>query len=212
MVVGARTGANVQIPLVRWPAKWILRRLAKYITGANIPDLNSGLRAFRRRFAEYYLNILPDQFSFTTTLTVAAFCDHYKVTYIPIDYKKRVGKSKIVPWHFVTFVTLVLRLSMLFSPLKVLVPVSLACFGLGAIKFALDVEFAILRAEKLTFFILAEPIVSTTTLILLLSGLQILLIGMVSEGLGRKMERNALSEYQSHSTKALTIDGLENRK
>lgn len=203
MVVGARASDNVEIPLVRRPAKWFLRRLATYITGEHIPDLNSGLRAFRRPFAEYYLNILPEKFSFTTTLTVAALCDRYRVVYVTIDYRKRKGKSKIVPWDFVSFVTLVLRLSMLFSPLKVFVPISLVCFVLGLCKFLLDIVFAIMRAEKLTFFILAGPVVSTTTLILLLSGLQILLVGMVSEGLARKIDRRMLTEYRSHSIQTL---------
>lgn len=209
MVVGARTSNNVGIPLVRRPAKWILRKLAKHITGEHIPDLNSGLRAFRRQFAEYYFNILPDKFSFTTTLTVAALCDHYKVAYVTIDYNKRVGKSKIVPWDFVNFVTLVLRLSMLFNPLKVFVPISLTCILLGVCKFLIDVVFAILRAEKLTFFILTQPIVSTTTLILSLTGLQILLVGMVSDGLVRKIERRMLSEYKSHSTETRMTDDEE---
>jgi glycosyltransferase involved in cell wall biosynthesis len=197
MVVGARVSQNVDIPLVRRPAKWILKRLSEYITGYRIPDLNSGLRGFRCQFLEQYFSVLPEKFSFTTTLTVAMLCDNYKITYVPIDYYKRLGKSKIVPWDFVNFVTLVLRLSMLFNPLKVFVPISSICFLLGGFKLLFDVGFAIVRAEKLTFSILIHPVVSTTTLILLLFGLQILLLGMLSDGIARKIEQLMPSGYRS---------------
>ena len=63
-----------------------LNRVANYMTAAHIPDLNSGLRAFRRDIAMQYFTILPDQFSFTTTITLAMHCDKYAVTYLPIDY------------------------------------------------------------------------------------------------------------------------------
>jgi len=203
MVVGARINRNVDIPLVRRPAKWLLRRLARYITGEHIPDLNSGLRAFRRRFVEQYFSLLPDKFSFTTTLTVAALCDHYKISYLPIDYSRRKGKSKIVPWDFVSFVTLVLRLSMLFNPLKVFVPVSMFCFLFAGLKLLFDIALMIERADGFSLSLLTRRIVSITSLTLFLSGLQILLIGMMSEGLIRRFTRDVSSNYQSHWIKNL---------
>jgi len=205
MVVGARTSQNANSSLIRRPAKWMLKRLAEYITEEAIPDLNSGLRAFRRKCVEQYLNILPDKFSFTTTLTVAMLCDNYRIIYVPIDYYKRVGKSKIVPWDFVSFVALVLRLSMFFNPLKVFVPTSLICILLGGGKLLMDIVFAILRAEKLTFLILTQPIISTTTVLLLLSGVQILLIGMMSDGLTRKIAQRMPSQYSSHSIENINV-------
>ena len=74
MVVGARIGKNVRIPLIRRPAKWMLGLLAEYIVGRRIPDLNSGLRAFRRDCVEQYFSILSNRFSFTTTSDVGPFC------------------------------------------------------------------------------------------------------------------------------------------
>lgn len=192
MVVGARVKSKVAIPMIRRPAKWILVRLAEYITGDDIPDLNSGLRTFRRQLIQPYLSLLPDKFSFTTTLTVAALCDNLKTVYVPIDYYKRLGKSKIVPWNFVNFIVLVLRMSMLFHPLKVFVPISLVCFLLGAGKLLSDIIAAILAAEKFTLFIfITEPMLSISALLLLLFGLQIMLIGMMSDGIvmARKMGR-----------------------
>ena len=94
MVVGARTGENVHIPLVRRPAKWALRQLANYVTSTRIPDINSGLRVFRRPTVLQYFPILPDQFSWTTTITIALLCDRYVIEYVPIDYRERTGKSK----------------------------------------------------------------------------------------------------------------------
>jgi glycosyltransferase involved in cell wall biosynthesis len=199
MVVGARIGQNVNIPLVRRPAKWILRKLATYITGEKIPDLNSGLRAFRRTCVMQYLPILSDKFSFTTTITVAMLSDNYHVTYMPIDYLSRVGKSKIVPWDFINFIALVLRLSMLFEPLKIFIPVSLSFLALGFVKFVLDIIFSFQRLGVLSWEVLKTSTVSTTTLILLLSGFQILLIGMVSDGLVRKISQRIPSEYKSQS-------------
>lgn len=204
MVVGARVSGNVHIPVVRKPGKWMLGRLAEHITGEKIPDLNSGLRAFRRQCVQQYLPILPDRFSFTTTITVALLSDGYRVEYVPIDYFKRQGKSKIVPWNFFEFVALVLRLSMSFNPLRVFVPVSMGCFLLGLIKLSADVVFAVLRVGSFGLHLFAEPVVSTTTIVFLLFGLQILLIGMMSDGLARKIAQRMPTEYQSRAVEDLT--------
>ncbi len=208
MVVGSRTGKNVHIPLIRRPAKWILRKLAAYITGENIPDLNSGLRCFRKKAIMQYLPILSDKFSFTTTSTVAMLSDNFRVIYTPIDYLPRVGKSKIVPWDFVNFMTLVVRLSMLFNPLRIFLPVASLFIIMGLFKFSLDIVFAAQRIGEFSWEILKTRTISTTTLILLLSGLQILLIGMVSDGLIRKIAQRIPSEYISHST--IVYDESEN--
>lgn len=133
MVVGSRTGPNAKIPLVRKPAKWVLGQFANYVAGRKIPDLNSGMRVFRKDIAMQYLHMLPDQFSFTTTITLAMMCDKYSVEYITIAYAKRVGKSKIVPWDAFNFFVLITRMAMLFRPVKVFLPIASACllYALG---------------------------------------------------------------------------------
>jgi glycosyltransferase involved in cell wall biosynthesis len=138
MVVGARTKPNVAIPLVRRPAKWFIARLAAYLAGRPIPDLNSGLRVFRRRRALQFARILPDGFSFTTTITLAHLCNGLEVAYRPIDYKKRVGESKIRARHAYDFTLLILRAVVLFNPLKVFLPLGAGMFVLGAAKFVYD--------------------------------------------------------------------------
>ncbi|HYU20380.1 MAG TPA: glycosyltransferase family 2 protein [Chloroflexota bacterium] len=123
MVVGARTGSGAAIPLLRRPAKWLLTRLASYLTGIRIPDLNSGLRLFRRALAIEFFDLLPSGFSFTTTITLAALNSGYLVEYVPIDYYQRTGRSKIRPIQdTLNFFLLVLRLTLTFRPLKIYLP------------------------------------------------------------------------------------------
>ena len=94
---------KVNILLMRRPAKWVLNRLANYTTNAHIPDLNSGLCSFRRNLAMQYFALLPDQFSWTTTITLAMHCDKYAVAYLPIHHWARRGQSKVVPWDAGSF-------------------------------------------------------------------------------------------------------------
>ncbi|MBI3664625.1 MAG: glycosyltransferase family 2 protein, partial [Acidobacteria bacterium] len=138
LVVGARIGRNTRIPLVRRPAKWALNHLANYLAKARIPDLNSGLRIFRREMVMQYFPILPDQFSWTTTITLALHCDKYAVSYLPIGYRERKGRSKIVPWDAGSFVILILRTAMLFRPLRVFLPLVLVCLVYGLVKLTID--------------------------------------------------------------------------
>ncbi len=139
MVVGARVGENVNIPLVRRPPKWFLRMLASYLAGVTIPDLNSGLRVIRRSHVRRFAHILPSGFSFTTTITLACLCNELTVGYVPIDYKKRIGASKIRWSHAYHFLMLILRVTVLFNPLKVFLPMGLIVFLVGLGKFGYDV-------------------------------------------------------------------------
>src|SRR5436305_1139552 len=177
MVVGARTGRNVRIPKIRRPAKWVLNKLANYVTSANIPDLNSGLRAFRREIAMQYFHILPDQFSFTTTITLAMLCDKYAVSYIPIDYRQRTGRSKIVPWDAGSFAILIMRTAMLFRPLRVFVPAMLVCLAYGFTKAFIDLV------------IIHDRMISSTATLAMLSALLILLIGMLGDAVATRLGR-----------------------
>ncbi len=130
MVVGARTGSHVQDAFARRPAKWLLRKFAGVLAGQEIPDLNSGLRVMRKSLVQQFAGILPSGFSFTTTITLSAICCGYSVAYVPIDYFKRIGRSKIKPFHALKFAFLIVRTVLRFRPLRVLVPVgSLVIFA-----------------------------------------------------------------------------------
>ena len=139
MVVGARTGETAQIPPLRRPAKWALRRLAEWLSDQRIPDLNSGLRAFRRRTALRYAHLLPNRFSFTSTITLLLLSDGYDVRFLPVEYRVRVGRSKLRTVDALGFLTLIVRTVTYFSPLRVFLPASLAFLALTAVSLAHDV-------------------------------------------------------------------------
>jgi len=167
MVVGARTGEKVAIPLVRRPAKWLLSVLANRLSGVVIPDLNSGFRIFRKEGVTHYFHILPNRFSFTTTLTLAMLADGYRVRYVPIDYHKREGQSKIKPFDAIGFFILILRTISYFNPLRIFAPIFLMLLLLAIGKSAYDIFWL-------------GNITDTTTLLWLMS-LQVLLIGLVAD-------------------------------
>lgn len=194
MVVGARTGRNVTIPFIRKPAKWVLNKLANYVAGVKIPDLNSGLRVFRREIAMQYFPILPDQFSFTTTITLAMHCDKYAVAYLPIDYHQRTGSSKIVPWDAYNFAVLILRTAMLFRPLRVFLPLVFLCLAYGFTKMAIDLY--------------RDPNISASALLALMSALLILLIGMLGDALATRLGRLNQNAVAGIETRQLLAERL----
>jgi len=120
MAIGARIGSKVEVPLIRRPAKWLLLLYARWMARADIKDLNSGLRCFRRKDAIRFFSLLPDGFSFTSTITLSMHVKGMRVSYLPINYRKRLGKSSIRPIRdTLAFFTLVLRTTMYFRPLQV---------------------------------------------------------------------------------------------
>jgi glycosyltransferase involved in cell wall biosynthesis len=139
-VVGARTSEQGTYKILRVPAKWFIRKFAERLTGAEIADLNSGLRAFRREVALPYLRLLPAGFSCVTTITLAFLSNNHEVQYVPIEYSRRAGKSK---FKFVSdvykYILQVLRMTMYFNPLKVLMPLALTLLAIGAVKAVYDV-------------------------------------------------------------------------
>jgi glycosyltransferase involved in cell wall biosynthesis len=193
MAVGARTRKTVHIPWSRRPGKWMLGKLAERIAGQPIADLNSGLRAFRRDCVTQYFPILPNRFSFTTTVTLAYLADDYRVVYHPIEYYRRTGTSKIRARHFLDFVILVLRMALLFQPLKIFVPLAVGVGSLGLAKAALDVVGLFSRTPVRSWSLLFQPTLSTSAILLLMLSFQLLLVGMVADGVLRRIaQRNRL--------------------
>jgi glycosyltransferase involved in cell wall biosynthesis len=132
MVVGARS-KDSQFSLSRKPGKWLLSVLANFLSDIKIPDLNSGLRAIKKDRIKEFMHILPNGFSFSTTITLALLKAGYNVKYIPVMTRKRVGRKSTVSAARDGFntVLLIIRTILLFNPLKVFVPVSLAMFIAG---------------------------------------------------------------------------------
>jgi glycosyltransferase involved in cell wall biosynthesis len=139
MVVGARTGSSVQIPLIRRPPKAFLRLLASYLAGQPLPDINSGLRLMRADLVRRYEHLLPSGFSFTTTMTLAAACNDHSVEYVPIDYHSRLGSSKMRPRAAYDFTLLILRTVVFFNPLKVFIPLGAVLALAGVAKLIYDI-------------------------------------------------------------------------
>ncbi|GLX04320.1 glycosyltransferase [Microbispora catharanthi] len=154
-VVGARTTEEGSHKFLRVPAKWFIRKVAERLAGQKIPDLNSGLRAFRKSVAKPYLRLLPPGFSCVTTITLAFMSNQHDVYYLPIEYAKRAGKSK---FNFVSdayrYILQVLRMVMYFNPLKVLMPPALWLVGIGLVKGVYDM------ISHLAFYLTSNTVVT----------------------------------------------------
>jgi glycosyltransferase involved in cell wall biosynthesis len=174
MVVGARTGQRVHIPLIRRPAKWSLNKLANYLARRKIPDLNSGLRVIHKTMVEEFIGLLPDGFSFTTTITLALIVGGYRVKFLPIDYHHRTGKSKIRPIRdTLNFVALIVRTVVFFNPLRVFAPLALL-FILGG------------AGVLVGSWLWLPRLLDTTTALLVLTGVQIFVLGLLADVIARQ--------------------------
>ncbi len=170
MVIGARTQEQGTAKWLRAPAKWFIRRLAAYLTETEIPDLNSGLRAFKKDIAMQYLNLLPNTHSWVSTITIAFLSDGYSVKFIPIDYYKRKGRSTFHPIKDTyNYITLVVRAVTYFNPLKVFLPVALTLILVGAVKLVRDIVY------YRGFY------VPGVTLMLILTAIQVGAIGLLAD-------------------------------
>jgi glycosyltransferase involved in cell wall biosynthesis len=138
-VVGARDSERGTMKLLRVPAKFAIRKLACFLTSTSIPDLNSGMRVFRRDIGLRYIDLLPKGFSCVTTITLAFLCNGHSVEYVPIRYAKRAGKSKFHPIKDTyRYITQVARMVTYFEPLKVFLPISLGMIVLGLVAAGLN--------------------------------------------------------------------------
>ncbi len=168
-VVGARSSEQGTSKFLRVPAKWFIRKLASILAATEIPDLNSGFRAFRRDVALQYLHLLPDGFSCVSTITLAFLSNGYSVKYVPIDYFPRAGDSK---FHWLRdtrrYLLQVVRMTMLFNPLRVLMPVGLALGALGIAKTVYDVATKDFR-------------IATNTLVILLAALGVTVVALLAD-------------------------------
>ncbi|MHB8670659.1 MAG: glycosyltransferase family 2 protein [Acidimicrobiales bacterium] len=168
-VVGARTSEQGTLKALRIPTKWFIRRLASYLTETSIPDLNSGLRVFRRDVALQFLHLLPAGFSCVTTMTMTFLSNGYSVKFVPIDYAPRAGHSKFHWWTDTRrYLRQVLRMILMYNPLKVFLPVGLTLLGVGGGKLVWDLFDKHFR-------------VATNTIVVLFTALVVVMVGMLSD-------------------------------
>jgi glycosyltransferase involved in cell wall biosynthesis len=147
-VNGARTSEKGTLSWLRYPAKWFIRMLASFLAGRMIPDLNTGLKAFKREIMLHYLWAIPDGFSCVSSMTLAFMCNGYSVIYIPTEYHKRIGKSKFHPIiDTFNYILTVFRLVTYFNPLKIFLPVSFVLIIGGVAKSIHDYFYVIHRLQ-----------------------------------------------------------------
>ncbi len=168
MVVGSRTSGS-HTPFSRRPGKLILKWFADFLAGVRIPDLNSGLRVFKRETIKRYLHLMPQGFSFSTTSTFAMLKSQRRIKFIPITAKKRVGKSTVRQWrHGPATLMLMLRLTVLFEPLKVFLSVALGLFLISLGSLYIDLT-------------LSGGGVGDTTVLMAVSSLIIFMFGLLCD-------------------------------
>jgi len=168
-VVGARQSEEGTVKFLRAPAKWFVRTLASYLVRQPIPDLNSGMRVFRRDVAERYLDLLPPGFSCVSTLSLSFLANDHPVAYLPIDYRPRAGRSKFHPVRDTyLYVLQVLRMVTYFEPLRIFGPLALGLLALAG--------------GKLVYDLVAHPFrVAGITLLLFLAAFNMLALGLLAD-------------------------------
>ena len=168
-VVGARTSEQGKAKPFRVPAKWFIARLASYLTETAIPDLNSGFRAFRRDVALQFLHLVPTGFSCVTTMTMTFLANGYSVKFVPIDYASRSGHSKFHWWTDTRrYLRQVVRMVLMYNPLKVFMPIGLTLLGVGTGKLIYDLFNKHVR-------------VATNTIVVLFTAFIVLMVGLLSD-------------------------------
>lgn len=167
MVVGARDSGG-QANKGRHLANAFYNRFASLLTENQVEDLTSGFRLVKADKFREFISLLPNKFSYPTTSTMAFFRSGYPVKYISIDVKKRTGKSHIHPLKDgARFLIIIFKVATLYSPLKVFVPIALVLFSLGLARYIFT------YVEMGTF--------TNMSALLMVSGVQVFLVGLVSE-------------------------------
>lgn len=168
MVVGSRASGDSHANVARWGANAFYNLFATWMVGHAVMDLTSGFRAvLARRFREF-LHLLPNGFSYPTSITMAFFRAGYRLDYLPIHARQRIGNSHIRPLRDgIRFLLIIFKVGTLYSPLKIFLPISLGFFLLGAgyygYTFALFSRFTNMSA------------------LLLITSVLVFLIGLISE-------------------------------
>jgi glycosyltransferase involved in cell wall biosynthesis len=169
MVIGARTREAGTLKVLRTPAKWFIRSLASFLTETKIPDLNSGLRSYRKSNALKYVHILPHGQSWVSTITLAHLSDDMEVKWIPIDYYERKGKSKFRPIQDTyNYFMLVLRTVMYFNPIKILFPIGLLILLAGVLR-------------QGWWFVTGNLVVHSSNVLLVLAGLNVIMMALLAD-------------------------------
>ena len=182
MVVGARARGS-KLRFHRYVANQVYNLLASYVTRFTVQDLTSGFRILSRRDAHRFIDLLPNTFSYPTTLTLAFLRSGFTVKYVPIQTLYRAGQSKIsLVTDGIRFLLIITKIATLFSPFRVFLPVSLFFFFAGCGNY-LYTYFTQGRFTNMSVFMLTTAII-------------IFMLGLVSEQIALlRMERHSATNY-----------------
>jgi len=145
MVVGARQGKNYRESFFKSLLRYILKFLVEFTAGRKIPDINSGLRVFSKTRTMPFFPNLCDTFSFTTSLTLAYMMTGKFVTYTPIEYHKRVGKTKVKLFRdALRTLQFIIEAILYYNPIKIFIIFSAFLLGISAINFIIGIVFKLL--------------------------------------------------------------------
>ena len=166
MVVGSRTGKNVNYSKLRSIPKWFLKKWISWIGKEDVPDINSGLRTFKKKVAEKFLFILPNTFSFSITITLSMLTTGKQVLFEPIDYEQRtMGKSKIKPIRdTLLFLKIIVRTGLIFAPLRVLSPIIYLLFLLLSITLFIDFQNSNISDKSVILIVINTGMIMFATL------------------------------------------------
>lgn len=157
MAVGARDN-NSQASLGRNLANRVYNWIASWMTNHRITDLTSGFRAVRADQFREFLYLLPNGFSYPTTITMAFFRAGYPVAYVPITAARRQGKSHLKPLQDgVRFLLIIFKIGTLYSPLKIFFPISLFLF-LAGLGYYLYTFFSVGRFTNMSALLLSTSV------------------------------------------------------
>ena len=168
MVVGARKSGLKVEPIMRRLFKWLINKLLRYLAGYQVRDLNSGMRIFSRSLVLPFLSLLPDGFSFTSTLSLIFLSQGWNIEYLEIAYQPRKGKSKFSFREIFPLSLLLLRTIIYFNPLKFFVPLSIFLF------------FLALFVALFSIFVLGK-FMDVTTAVLLIGAVQVFVLGLLAD-------------------------------
>jgi polyisoprenyl-phosphate glycosyltransferase len=175
MAVGARGGKHYHESLLKKPLRWVLRQLVEFIAARPVPDINSGLRLFKKSTAMGFFDHLCDTFSFTTSLTLAYMMTGQFVAFVPIAYHERLGQTKVklVRDSVLTF-QYILEAAIFFNPLRIFLLFS----GLILVSGMLSFLIALTARLNVFFFIGVGAVVSS--IIVLSIGLLAVLLRQIT--------------------------------
>jgi len=169
MINGVREQERGTLKFLRVPTKWLLKKLAEFLSGQKIPDLNTGMKVFRKSVIKRYFWAIPDGFSCVTSMTLALVTNGHRLGYVPIRYHKRIGKSKFHPIKDTAkYLQTIVRLVIYFDPMKFFLPLSLGVFLIGVIKTIYDWFFVIQKMQL-------------SDIVIILAGIMLFVLGIVSD-------------------------------